>query len=67
MFCANAGPVYRQSFKDGPLSFAEASYTILIFVVDLSLHPGDLDMLKSTGTSCQIEIHFMIKTTEYLL
>ena len=29
--------------------------------------PGDLDTRKSTGTSCQIEIHFMIKTTEYLL
>jgi hypothetical protein len=27
----------------------------------------DLDTRKSTGTSCQIEIHFMIKTTEYLL
>jgi hypothetical protein len=31
------------------------------------LIPGDLDTRKSTGTSCQIEIHFMIKTTEYLL
>ena len=31
------------------------------------LYPGDLDTRKSTGTSCQIEIHFMIKTTEYLL
>jgi hypothetical protein len=30
-------------------------------------HPDDLDTRKSTGTSCQIEIHFMIKTTEYLL
>jgi hypothetical protein len=29
--------------------------------------PDDLDTRKSTGTSCQIEIHFMIKTTEYLL
>ena len=33
----------------------------------LSPLPGDLDTRKSTGTSCQIEIHFMIKTTEYLL
>jgi hypothetical protein len=31
------------------------------------LYPGDLETRKSTGTSCQIEIHFMIKTTEYLL
>ena len=31
------------------------------------IFPGDLDTRKSTGTSCQIEIHFMIKTTEYLL
>jgi hypothetical protein len=31
------------------------------------LDPDDLDTRKSTGTSCQIEIHFMIKTTEYLL
>jgi hypothetical protein len=33
----------------------------------VTYNPGDLDMRKSTGTSCQIEIHFMIKTTEYLL
>ena len=35
-------------------------------ITDRSLFPGDLDTRKSTGTSCQIEIHFMIKTTEYL-
>ena len=29
--------------------------------------PGDLNTRKRTGTSCQIEIHFSIKTTEYLL
>jgi hypothetical protein len=34
---------------------------------DMTYYPGDLDTRKSTGTSCQIEIHFMIKTTEYLL
>ena len=25
IFCTNAGPVYRKSFKDGPSSFAELS------------------------------------------
>jgi hypothetical protein len=29
-------------------------------------YPGDLDTRKWTGTSYQIEIHFTIKTTEYL-
>jgi hypothetical protein len=38
-----------------------------IMGVKESVYPGDLDTRKSTGTSCQIEIHFMIKTTEYLL
>ena len=36
---------------------------------DSAIHwiPGDLKTRKRTGTSCQIEIHFSIKTTEYLL
>ena len=28
--------------------------------------PGDLKTRKRTGTSCQIEIHFSIKTTTFL-
>ncbi len=28
--------------------------------------PGDLKTRKKTGTSCQIEIHFSIKTTKFL-
>jgi hypothetical protein len=36
-------------------------------MISYLLNPGDLDTRKITGTSCQIEIHFMIKTTEYLL
>ena len=28
--------------------------------------PGDLKTRKRTGTSCQIEIHFSIKTTKFL-
>ena len=32
-----------------------------------SRYPGDLRTRKRTGTSCQIEIHFSIKTTDYLL
>ena len=28
--------------------------------------PGDLNTWKRTGTSRQLEIHFSIKTTEYL-
>ena len=39
----------------------------VVFSIKTAQHPGDLDTRKSTGTSCQIEIHFMIKTTEYLL
>jgi hypothetical protein len=38
-----------------------------ILIVHTHALPDDLDTRKSTGTSCQIEIHFMIKTTEYLL
>jgi hypothetical protein len=45
---------------------AEATEKVLLFD-DSRSDPGDLDTRKSTGTSCQIEIHFMIKTTEYLL
>ena len=37
------------------------------YVIQVYCKPDDLDTRKSTGTSCQIEIHFMIKTTEYLL
>ena len=37
------------------------------FLTKCRPYPDDLDTRKSTGTSCQIEIHFMIKTTEYLL
>ncbi len=29
-------------------------------------YPGDLKTRKRTGTSCQIEIHFSIKTTKFL-
>ena len=29
--------------------------------------PGDLKTRKSTGTSCQIEIHFWIETTKFLV
>jgi hypothetical protein len=39
----------------------------LIMPDNFARQPDDLDTRKSTGTSCQIEIHFMIKTTEYLL
>jgi hypothetical protein len=42
-------------------------YHYFNFTEKLCYEPGDLDTRKSTGTSCQIEIHFMIKTTEYLL
>ena len=31
-----------------------------------SYQPGDLETRKKTGTSCQIEIHFSIKTTKFL-
>ena len=31
-----------------------------------NLYPGDLKTRKRTGTSCQIEIHFSIKTTKFL-
>jgi hypothetical protein len=43
----------------------------LIFTVPLSTnfsyayYPGDLNTRKRTGTSCRIEIHFSIETTEY--
>ena len=47
-------------------SFIKYFYCFQYFRVD-GINPDDLDMRKSTGTSCQIEIHFMIKTTEYLL
>ena len=33
----------------------------------LLIIPGDLRTRKRTGTSCQIEIHFSIKRTDYLL
>ena len=42
-------------------------FKIRLTVTNNTNHPDDLDTRKSTGTSCQIEIHFMIKTTEYLL
>ena len=29
--------------------------------------PGDLKTRKSTGTSCQIKIHFSIRTTKFLM
>jgi hypothetical protein len=46
---------------------ANAVYIQLVKCKDFISCPDDLDKRKSTGTSCQIEIHFMIKTTEYLL
>ena len=39
-----------------------AKYTIFL----LLFIPGDLKTRKRTGTSCQIEIHFSIKTTKFL-
>ena len=39
-----------------------------VYIINRLIHgPGDLKRRKRTGTSCQIEIHFSIKTTEYLL
>ena len=35
--------------------------------VEVQSLPGDLKTRKRTGTSCQIEIHFSIKTTKFLL
>ena len=41
---------------------------ILVTHIDLTISlPGDMKTRKRTGTICQIEIHFSIKTTEYLL
>jgi hypothetical protein len=58
-----------------PSQISESALTPIVVYIKIipkvgstiTLHPGDLDTWKSTGTSCQIEIHFMIKTTEYLL
>jgi hypothetical protein len=63
--------VFRDNlcFMQGSLDLTQTGKNCWVKFINSSglCNPGDLDTRKSTGTSCQIEIHFMIKTTEYLL
>jgi len=50
----NFGPEYRQSFKDRLLSHGDVSYTILNFVVCLSLHMGKV--MHSTSSLTRLDL-----------
>ena len=49
-----------------PVIMSKLPADVRLQIVRGTQNPGDLDTWKKTWTSCRIEIHFSMETTEYL-